>query len=526
MKKTICILLCILLFLNLFSICAAAQKKDDVLRIIVTSDVHWQNVGEVHSDGFYRPRDSLGQMTALTPLITAKFLEDAAASDAEYVFITGDLTNTGSPDDSRDFAAILSDFEDKTGKKVFVIDGNHDVDLKDQYEKNETDAKLFKKIYARFGYDEAIEVDKKTCSYTADLNNGYRLLAIDSNRWNGHGDGFISEELMLWIGEQVEAAKQDGKHLIAMMHHHLMEHYTMESKVDDFYIVKNFKDVCKRFDEWNIRLTFTGHLHMGDVAAYKGENLIYDATTASLSCYPLTYRYVEIADENITMESRTIDSLAVADIVKGYSEKQKKMIAADPVGYAYGCMQDSFLEEYVVDYMDPDRLIDMTGAGEDSILAKVLRIVLPDMNMHFYGNGNTVEQKAEALGFTLTRSEYKTIADLITEYWASFTRGDEDFGGNSTEGKLVLETLYAVIASNVGDEYSVAKRILSCKVVSVMGLKLIDNFLTRAALDVLLIGLFVDKAPADNDVTLPGYGVANTGFYYRFSQFLKRLFTK
>ena len=104
--------------------------------------------------------------------------------------------------------------------------------------------------------------------------------------------GLITDDLMAWMETQAKQAQQDGKKLIAMMHHHLMEHFTLEQRIDGFYILDNHKEVCEKFDEWNIRVTFTGHLHWGDIAEYQGKHTIYDATTCSLATYPLTYRDV------------------------------------------------------------------------------------------------------------------------------------------------------------------------------------------------------------------------------------------
>lgn len=521
MKKAICILLSLCMLLGSLVLSAGAAEPE--MKVLVTSDVHWQNVGSVNPTGFFRPRASLGQMTSLTPLIVAQFLRDAAASDADYVFISGDLTDFGSPADARAFARILADFEDETRKQVFVIDGNHDIFMRDNPGVNDTDPALFKEIFARFGYDEALAVDEKTASYTADLKNGYRLLAIDSNRWEGHGNGVISDALLAWIETQVAAAQRDGKKLIAMMHHHLMEHFTMEQRIDDFYILENHEEICKKFDEWNIRVTFTGHLHVGDVAEYKGKNTIYDVTTAALSCYPLTYRAVTFTDSKIVMTSRAIDSLDVTDIVPGYSDDQIAMIRDNPAAYGYGCLQDSLIEDYVKEYVNADSLIATLGVEADSVIAKALKKFLPDVLIPIYGEGNTVEAKAKALGYSLTETDYETVGDLITAFFAGFVRGDENYGANNPEGRLFLESAYALFASQAGAESKAVQTLLSSKIIARLGLKGIDNVFTRAALDRLLVGFFVDKAPADNDLTLPGY-TANqgTGFLARLRNFFRR----
>ena len=484
-----------------------AAAKDDPLRLIVASDLHWRDDKEVTSDRFFHPRDSLGQLTALTPLIVDRFLKDAAASDADCLLLSGDLTDRGSLQDAAAFAAILASFEEKTGKQVFVINGNHEVDKQDDVPSYAMDHVQFREIYRQFGYDEALAIDDATSSYAVDLKDGYRLLAINSNEWNGGGSGAISDALLAWITAQVKDAKASGKKIIAMMHHELMEHYSLEVTMDDFYTLNNYKKVCRLFDKWNIRVTFTGHHHLSDVAVYEGIHRIYDVNTPALSCYPLAYRFVTFTDKDVILESRTIEKLDVTGIASGYSDAQKEMIANDPVGYAYGCMEDSLIEDYVRGFVNADQLIDTLGLEPDNFLAKAIKRILPEnVLIPLYGTGETVEAKAKAMGIKLPDSDYKTEDDLITAFYAGLAHGDEQLGGSSTTGKLVLDAVYVLLASRAAEESPVIQTLLSSKVLAWLGLKSVDNLFTRGALDLILNGLMIDKAPGDNNVTLPGYG--------------------
>ena len=507
MKRVLCFLLSLSLLCSVLVFGAQAASQDDPLKLIVASDLHWRQDSEVKSERFFHPRESLGQMSSLSPLIVDRFFKDAAASDADYVLLSGDLTDMGNVQDSTAFAAILASFEKNTGKQIFLINGNHDVDMQDDVPSYSMDHVQFREIYHQFGYDEALAVDEATSSYAVDLKDGYRLLALNSNEWNGGGSGAISDALLTWIKAQVKAAKKDGKKIIVMMHHELMQHYTLEVTMDDFYTVKNYKKMCRLFDKWNIRVTFTGHHHLGDVAVYEGVHRIYDVNTPALSCYPLCYRYATFTDKDIFLESRTIDKLDVTNIVPGYSDAQKEMIANDPVGYAYGCMEDSLIEDYIRNFENADRLIDTLGLEPDNILAKAIKRIYPDnLLIPLYGEGETVEAKAKALGFTLPKSNYETVDDLITAFYAGLAHGDEALGGNSPEGKLVLDSVYALLAAKATEEKPAIRKLLSNKICAWLGLRSVDNIFTRGALDLLLNGLMIDKAPGDNNVALPGYG--------------------
>ena len=522
MKKVLCFLLCVSLLCSVLVFGTQAATQEDPLKLIVASDLHWRHDSEVKSERFFHPRESLGQMSSLSPLIVDRFLQDAAASDADYVLLTGDLTDMGNVQDSTAFAAVLASFEAKTGKQVFVINGNHDLDMQDEVPSYSMDHVQFREIYQQFGYDEALAIDDATSSYAVDLKDGYRLLAINSNEWNGGGSGAISDTLLAWITAQVKDAQTAGKKIIVMMHHELMEHYTLEVTMDDFYTLKNYKQICRLFDKWNIRVTFTGHHHLGDVAVYEGIHRIYDVNTPALSCYPLAYRYATFTDKDVVLESRTIDKLDVTNIVPGYSDAQKEMIANDPVGYAYGCMEDSLIEDYIRGFVDADQLIDTLGLEPDNFLAKAIKRILPEnILIPLYGEGETVEAKAKAMGIQLPQSDYQTVDDLITAFYAGLAHGDETLGGNSPEGKLVLNAVYVLLASRAAEESPVIQTLLSSKILAWLGLKSVDNIFTRGALDLILNGLMIDKAPGDNNVTLPGYGQGADSLTRRMADALK-----
>ena len=523
MKKALCFLLSLSLLCSVLVFGAAA--KDNPLRLIVASDLHWRQDSEVKSERFFHPRESLGQMSSLSPLIVDRFLQDAAASDADYLLLTGDLTDMGNVQDATAFAAVLTSFEAKTGKQIFVINGNHDLDMQDEVPSYSMNHVQFREIYHQFGYDEALAVDEATSSYSVDLNDGYRLLAINSNEWNGGGSGAISDALLAWIQSQVKAAKKDGKKIIAMMHHELMEHYSLEVTMDDYYTLKNYKQICRLFDKWNIRVTFTGHHHLGDVAVYEGINRIYDVNTPALSSYPLAYRYATFTDKDVVLESRTIDKLDVTNIVPGYSDAQKEMIANDPVCYAYGCMEDSLIEDYIRGFVNADQLIDTLGLEPDSFLAKAIKRILPEnILIPLYGEGETVEAQAKGMGIQLPQSKYKTVDDLITAFYAGLAHGDEHLGGNSVEGKLVLDTVFVLLASRAAEESPVIQKLLSSRILAWLGLKSVDNLFTRGALDLILNGLMIDKAPGDNNVTLPGYGKNADNPMRRISDIFRAVF--
>ena len=165
----------------------------------------------------------------------------------------------------------------------------------------------------------------------------------------------------------------------------------------------------------------------------------------------------------------------------------------------------------------------MLGFEPDSVGAQAVRRIMPDVLLPLYGEGNTVEAQAKALGYDLPESDYETVGELIVAFWSAMARGDEALGGNSTEGRLFLDAAYALFATKAAQESPAVRALLNAKVIAVLGLKGIDNIFTRKSFDLILTGLTVDKAPADNDVTLPGYGADTGSLFYKITAFFRKL---
>ena len=224
MKKIISVLLSVLMIFSIFSVAASAEG--DELVITVANDIHYnciRNVGKHNSiSEDFAHVNSAGRLYFEADAIFKAFLKEAAASESDCLFFVGDITETGTPAQVEAMTGLLAEFEATTGKKVFVVPGNHDV-------LNNTKAQ-FMSDYADFGYSEALEIDDKSASYVVDLNDEYRLIAIDATTC-GTGAHSVYEERLEWIADQGEKAKAAGKHLIAMHHQNFIDHMILSSVI-------------------------------------------------------------------------------------------------------------------------------------------------------------------------------------------------------------------------------------------------------------------------------------------------------
>ena len=287
MKKVISVLLCIAMLFISFSLVSFAA--DDDMKIIVANDLHLSAksykpyTGNTQTNAWAHVASS-GQLIIESNAIITAFLEKAAESDADYILLPGDLVDAGTEEEHLLMAAKLTAFENETGKAVFVVPGNHDF--------FKSDLTFFKATYSAFGFGEAIAENENNASYVAELSDDFRLLAIDSTI-PGESKPEIDADELNWIKTQLEKAKADGKKVIAMMHHNLVEHFILADMIHSSAVVPS-AELAGVLADGGVKYIFTGHTHDQDIASYTSAsgNVIYDVVTNTLNAYPCVYREV------------------------------------------------------------------------------------------------------------------------------------------------------------------------------------------------------------------------------------------
>ncbi len=551
MKKIISlILISALLIVTAIPVFAA----DDKIRVLVTSDVHYVESPVPKGGSTYDDHGTLGLMTSLSKGILDAFLKQAAESDADYVFIPGDLCDTPAAADAAALAFRLFDFEMATGKSVFVINGNHDIVASGTVPDGKIGTAGFKSVYADFGYSEAKAVDEDTCSYVVDLKNGYRLIAIDSLSRSGSG-GALSDSLVSWIDTQAKQAKSDGVKLIAMMHHSLLEHFTAQSKLAPGYVVDDFTDLRTKFAGWGIAYVFTGHFHADDIAVYSNRTQdVYDVETTSLSAYPCKYREVIFGSDKVSFSTRSIDSISPEFIPESYGVARRALVESNFPQYSRGCFNDG-VKKLARSYMSVDRINGLLKFDEESDEYADLDMMLSQLSVSFdmpiykTDGAISVEDLATDVGFSLEPSDYSSFGELISAFAAAHMEGDENFDASSLEFRLLFKCVLAIIgtqpeatmdsiiaatfkAMGIGGAEAVVK--YSNILVLLKNMDSLGTSYTKS-FNKILVGITIDKEPADNTVDLPAYPSSDDssgiglsfdigGFFSKILEFIKHIY--
>ena len=457
LKKSLSIILSLTLVLCSCLVLTASAKNDsDEFGFAVASDTHYvhpvKQAGTTLADeGWVTTFNSESEsLTNQSGFIIDEFLKECAENPkCQFVLITGDLATHG-----RDYvseheavAAKFRKFEKETGKQVYVINGNHD-NAKDM----PVDHKKFTEFYHEFGYDEALSTDEGTCSYSANLNDEYTLVALDTcdERYRVVPNNDITR--MDWAVKQIKAAKKQGKKVIMIMHHNLLEHNPFQKLNEKNYVVNTPYSFAGLLADLGVKLVFSGHTHCNNVKSYTSflGNTIYDFSMSSLGNFPAEYKYFNVTDSKISYETKKInhiDADKLAEVCKGFSNEALEMMKNNLQAYTWSMSYREYSED-LRENISPETL----GVEESSALYAKLKPVTDTIkemsDTPIYGKGGIQEQAAE-YGLEIPDSEYKTLNDAMTLAILRCKIGDKRYNLNSNDFTVLIRLLAFTVRKSI-----------------------------------------------------------------------------
>lgn len=548
MKKFLCLLLTLSLLSGMFAMTSAAA--DNGISVTVANDLHYNllrtstavtkrnNVNEdfAHvAPGDNMPDESLAIITS--------FLKSAGTNETDFVLLPGDLVDVGTVAEAIAFAEILRNFEKTYNKEVYVVPGNHDL--------FKTTVAEFEAIYAEFGYAEALENDPKSASYTVDLKNGYRLLAIDScaPQLSPHG---LNAERINWISEQCNKAKADGKKLIAIMHHNLLEHFILGKTIHPGAVIDEELGLADVLAKGGVKYIFTGHTHDSDIKAYTADDgsVIYDVVTVTLITNSCAYRVAKF-DDKVKIETRNVTDVDTSLFPDGISENALKVAEENFTEYSRISTWTG-LESLFRSYVSASGLKGLLKLEDEKMNAIIHKvgdklaevIVMPFEKEDETEEGKSIESIAEKYDTVIPDTDYENLVDLAITLYEAHNLGDENYPAYSDEVVLITKSVAVALGYALGDvsaeEYATVMSFLigladvnvpvDFLVYAGSGIKRMEGIeIYVTAVIVPLIREFtVDYAPGDNNVTLPGYGevveeVKEKSFWDKIAEFFNRI---
>ena len=314
------------------------------IKIAVVSDVHYlssQLAGK--GTALEKYETATGRNTEDLHAVLDKVINDLLDECPDILLIPGDITNSGEKQSHLDFKEKLLPLT-KNGTQVFVVPGNHDINVPtakkyigDKAEPIESvSAEEFAAIYSDFGYGKAVKRDTASLSYLAFINDSLWLLCFDTNRYNEYRTSSISSGRILpqtlnWALDILHEAKEKNIDVIGMMHHGLVEHMPYQSAFFSEYLIDDWEKNAEILADNRLKIVFTGHFHANDITSFTSPagNTITDVETGSLAQYPFPYRLILLENNTLKINTHVVNSIpSKPQLAAEYREKLRKQTEA------------------------------------------------------------------------------------------------------------------------------------------------------------------------------------------------------
>ena len=292
--------------------CGSGAGHAASFRVIAAADLHYLAPALTdHGALFTSLTDSGdGKLMRYIEEVTDAFLAEVAAQKPEALILTGDLTFNGELESHEALAEKLRALEE-AGVPVFVLPGNHDLDNPSAVSFSgesctsvpSATAADFRRVYADFGFDDALSLDPDSLSYTAKLNEGTRLLLLDFN--TRHDPCGISAESLKWVQAQLRDAGRSGMSVLAAGHQNLFQ----QTMFREGYVITGAEKLAELFRRYDVPLYLSGHLHCQHWQTQRG---LTEIAASALSVSPCQYGLLRAEAGRLRYETRQTDVSAWA----------------------------------------------------------------------------------------------------------------------------------------------------------------------------------------------------------------------
>jgi len=219
----------------------------------------------------------------------------------DFLLLPGDLTQHG----ERENHDWLVNRLRQLPFPAYVVPGNHDIITRDGSDRTIGLAE-FPPLYRDFGYSG----DRPY--YHQELAPGAHLIGLNSIAFDDEGQqlfsGFVDGAQLDWLTQMLEKLRLEW--VMVAIHHNVLEHLPGQSRhpMGRRYITKNRDELMRRLRQGGVKLLFTGHLHVQDIAQ-AGD--LWEITTGSLVSYPHPYRILTLTPQPTGAMQLAIESQRV-----------------------------------------------------------------------------------------------------------------------------------------------------------------------------------------------------------------------
>jgi len=425
---------------SLFTVRSQVGVQD--IKICIIADVHYFDTSLLINDGpaFQEYLSHDRKLLQESYAITESLIDSLIAEQPDIVLVTGDITKDGEMVCHQKMADYFGELE-ADGAQVFVCPGNHDInnphavafDYDTTYQVASVTPGEFKNVYANHGYSDAIAVDTASLSYVAEPIQGLQILSMDVCRYDSNyidnyplTDGGFEPQVLQWAKDRIIDANSQGKIILALEHHNLMEHFTNQKMVFTEYVIDDWENISTELADLGLKVVFTGHFHAHDIVSNTSPagNTIYDVETGSTVTWPCPYRVMTLhTDTTLEISGKKVENIDYNTGSMTFQEyAHHDLEVGIPPTIIYYLTQPPYsLGQSIAEFMEP--------AFTESIIA------------HYNGNEGSPSFGTEFIIFTLYLSGYGYIAEGLESIWDDKPPDDWNINAdmNSTADELVLD---------------------------------------------------------------------------------------
>ncbi len=468
--------------IGILSVCtlSGCNDKAEQTNFTVFSDIHIvssEQYGDTMTASLYEKVRKNEKVFGLTEALFRTAIDNFIASDSPVLIITGDLTDDGAKVAHQEVARQLARAE-QAGKKCFVINGNHDINNYSKSYKKEISESIdnvspeeFAEIYADFGYNEALERDENTLSYTAELNEKYRLIAVDTAHYTLEEDGSlegrhlpdVTDELLDWLYFQLLQCRSDGKEPFLITHFPVLSH--VGDLAGQFTYINRREEFLQVLEDYDVSFGFCGHVHQQDIATYTHEDYtFYEVETGSLTFTTLPVRTFTDDGKEVRITTESIPSVNPDYIPAFYSQEERQEIVSNLQQYVLEYENTAFGTHYY-EKVDWDEILAMLGAEgtEDAnqLFLDLSKAASDFFYMPLYSGQKNLKSICSEYGIDIpVVDDCDTVCSVVVYFVKKNFGGDEKLEEGDDHLALLKYAVYTAVRTL--SDFRLTERIHAC----------------------------------------------------------------
>ena len=323
LRRILSVVLCSVLMLGAVPAVRAAGSDAEDLNIATFSDIRYYPdfLAGDKGEAYYSYTQSAGvsgrDQDALLKATFASLREQAKNDGLDCVVVCGDLTLNGEYDAAAALAHKLRLFSFESGIKVYVLNGDRDINnpRASEFSRNIKQSARgitqaeFLELFDALGYQDAYHVYKPlgdgtqgALSYSVRPKPGYRLILADCCRYTAdcteyhedvcERDCAFSDDQFRWVLEEAADAKQNGETPLLFTHAGIVPVNDFEEYLQKDALVEDAYTMRDRLAQAGVLCSFSAGANVSDTGSYASDsgNPLYGVSAPSVTQFPFAYR--------------------------------------------------------------------------------------------------------------------------------------------------------------------------------------------------------------------------------------------